>query len=198
MTEPSELRRDLPIFEIYSGAHGSRIEIHPWFYAGGHQYLGTTRVLPPGTGKAPAHVHPGITQHSLLLSGPQARYRSGHRSKLLTPDEIATIPPGTPHVDPYNASDHPIVVRTLYSPGPVWFMLFGKTLGHAIRDGTTNSHNELPFLHLLMMLGTPGSVTFAATIPIPLQRHVLLPLATRIARRRGYAPAVGLRAHIFR
>ncbi|BEK96000.1 hypothetical protein [Nocardia seriolae] len=74
---------------------------------------------------------------------------------------------------------------------------FGRTHGQALRDGNTNSQQELRFLHLLSMLGAPGSVTYAAAIPRVVQRRILLPLATRLARRHGYAPAAGLRAHIF-
>ncbi|WP_067821348.1 cupin domain-containing protein [Nocardia inohanensis] len=198
MPSHSELRRDLPMFEIYSGANGARVELHPWFFVAGKQYLGLTRVLPPGTGRGPAHVHTGTVQHSFLLAGESARYRCGRRTGRLKVGEPLIIPSGTPHVDPYNDTGQPIVVRTLYSPGPVWLLSFGKTLGQSIRDGKVNSQQELHFLHLLMMLGTPGSVTFAATIPVAFQQRVLLPLAGRIARRRGYGQAAGLRAHIFR
>ncbi|MFC9993901.1 cupin domain-containing protein [Nocardia sp. NPDC127526] len=198
MTSSSELHRDLPIYEIYTGPNGARIELHPWFFAAGRQYLGLTRILPPHTGKSPAHIHPGITQHSLLLAGPRARYRLGWRTALLKTGESVTVPPGKPHIDPYNDSDTPIVVRTLYSPGPVWMLSYGKTLGQALRDGNVNSQQELHLPQLLLMLGTPGSTTFAATLPLPLQRRLLLPLATRFARRRGYSPAAGLRDHILR
>ncbi|WP_067708957.1 cupin domain-containing protein [Nocardia yamanashiensis] len=198
MPTRAELRRDLPIFEIYAGANGARVELHPWFFVEGRQYLGLTRVLPPGTGKGPAHIHLGTTQHSFLLDGDSARYRCGHKGGRLTKDEVLTVEPGAPHIDPYNDTDRPIVVRTLYTPGPVWLMSFGKTLGQAIRDGKVNAQQELRLLHLLMMLGTTGSVTYAATLPITVQQRVLLPLAGRLARRRGYAPAAGLRAHIFR
>ena len=198
MTGEGALRRDLPIFEIYSGADGARIEIHPWFFVGGRQYLGITRVLAPGTGRAPAHVHTGITQRSFLLAGSQARIRHGGRTRTLRLGDEVIVPPGEPHTDPYNDSGRPIVVRTLYSPGPVWLLSFGRTLGQAIRDGNVNSQQELHLPHLLMMLGTPGSVTFAAAIPLTVQRRILLPLTARMARRRGYAPAAGLRDHIFR
>lgn len=198
MPTRDELQRDLPIFEIYSGAGGARVELHPWFFVEGRQYLGLTRVLPPGTGKGPAHRHLGTTQHSFLLDGDGARYRRGRRTGRLAQGDVLTVDPGVPHVDPYNDGDRPLVVRTLYTPGPVWLMSFGKTLGHAIRDGKVNSQQELRLAHLLLMLGTPGSVTYAAAIPIAVQRRVLLPLAGRVARRRGYAPAAGLRAHIFR
>ncbi|QLY28270.1 cupin domain-containing protein [Nocardia huaxiensis] len=198
MTTTSELRRDLPIFEIYTGANGDRIELHPWFFVAGKQYLGLTRILPPGTGKGPAHVHTGITQYSFLLAGPSARYRRGLRAGTLKTGDALVIPPGAAHVDPYNDTDEPVVVRTVYTPGPVWLMSYGKTLGQAVRDGNVNAQHELRPAHLLLMLGTPGSVTFAARVPLALQRRVMLPLATRIARRRGYAPAAGLRGHIFR
>ncbi|BEK96001.1 hypothetical protein [Nocardia seriolae] len=111
-----ELRRDLPVFEIYSGPNGARLEIHPWFFADGHQYLGITRILPPHTGKGPAHTHTGITQHCFLLDGDRARCRRSLRSATLTTDDTLMIPPGVAHIDPYNDTDHPIVVRTLYSP----------------------------------------------------------------------------------
>ncbi|MEC3956421.1 cupin domain-containing protein [Nocardia sp. CDC153] len=198
MTSVPDFPLDLPIFEIYSGADGARIEIHPWFFVEGRQYLGVTRVLPPGTGKGPAHIHLGTTQYCLLLEGARARFRRGRRSGILEPGEVLTIPADTPHVDPYNDSDQPIVLRTLYTPGPVWLLAFGRTLGQAIRDRQTNGQQELRLLHLLMMLGTPGSVTYAASIPVPVQRRLLLPLATRVAKQRGYRPAAGLRDHIFR
>ncbi|RMI30111.1 cupin domain-containing protein [Nocardia stercoris] len=197
MTSEIELRRDLPVFEIYAGANGARLEIHPWFFVAGRQYLGTTRVLPPGTGKAPAHIHVGITQHSFLLAGERATYRLGRRTRTLAPGDDLIVEPGVPHTDPYNDSDQPIVVRSLYSPGPVWLLAFARTLGQALRDGKVDAHQELRLPHLLLMLGSPGSVTFAAGIPLPVQRRILLPVATRLARRRGYAPAAGLRDHIF-
>jgi hypothetical protein len=190
------LCRDLPIFENYSGANGARVELHPWFYIDGRQYLGLTRVLPPGTGRAPAHMHT-VTQRSVLLRGTAARFRRGGRPGTLTAGEEVIIPPGLRHVDPYNDTGEPIVVRTLYSPGPVWLLSYGRMLGRAIRDGRVGAQQELPLLHLLLMLGSPGSVTRAAFVPAALQRHVLLPLAGRLARRRGYAPTEGLREHIF-
>ncbi|MEV6431661.1 cupin domain-containing protein [Nocardia sp. NPDC051463] len=198
MTSDGDLRRDLPIFEIYVGRGGARLEIHPWFFVAGRQYLGMTRVLPPGTGRAPTHVHTGVVQRSFLLAGAQAGYRNGGRTRTLSPGDDMIIEPGVPHTDPYNDTDAPIVVRSLYSPGPVWLLSFARTLGQALRDGKVNSQQELHLPHLLMMLGTPGSVTFAAGIPLGVQRRILLPAATRFAKHRGHAPAAGLRAHIFR
>ncbi|MGS2810625.1 cupin domain-containing protein [Nocardia sp. MW-W600-9] len=197
MTRDGELRRDLPIFEIYAGEGGARLEIHPWFFVAGRQYLGMTRVLPPGTGRGPAHVHTGVVQRSFLLAGAQAGFRTGGRTRRLAPGDDLIVEPGVPHIDPYNDTDAPIVVRSLYTPGPVWLLSYARTLGQALRDGNVNSQQELRLPHLLMMLGTPGSVTFAARIPLGVQRRILLPAATRFAQHRGHAPAAGLRPHIF-
>ncbi|SHN48100.1 cupin domain-containing protein [Cryptosporangium aurantiacum] len=190
----NRLDRDLPVFEFYTDrASGARLELHPWFSAGGRQYLGFTRLLPPRTGRAPAHVHPGVEQRSLLLDGTAARYRRSGRGGLLRPGDDVVIPPGVRHTDPYNHTDEPIVVRSLFSPGPVSLLSHSRTLGRAIRDGNVNDQQELPLPHLLAVLAQPGSVTFAAGLPVGLQRRVLLPLAAAVARRKGYRPAPGLR-----
>jgi mannose-6-phosphate isomerase-like protein (cupin superfamily) len=190
----SPFDRDPPVFEFYTErSSGARLELHPWFYADGRQFLGFTRVLPPHTGKAPAHVHPGVTQHAVLLDGGMARYRRGRRDGVLREGEELVIPPGVPHVDPYNDSDEPVTVRSVFSPGPVPLLGHSRTLGQAIRDGKVNAQQELPLPHLLLMLAQPGSVIFAAGLPVGLQRRVLLPLAAAIARRMGYRPAAGLR-----
>ncbi|GAA3391717.1 cupin domain-containing protein [Cryptosporangium minutisporangium] len=185
----------LPVYEFFTDRDsGARLELHPWFYAGGRQYLGYTRVLPPHTGKAPAHVHPGVAQHSLLLDGAGARYRRAGRGGVLRAGEKLVIGPGVRHTDPYNDGDQPITVRSLFSPGPVALLSYGRTLGRAIRDGEVNGQQELPLPHLLLMLAETGSVTFAAGVPVVLQRRVLLPLAAAVVRRRGYRPAPGLRS----
>ncbi len=189
----SSLMGELPVYEIYSEpGSGARLELHPWFYLDGHQYLGFTRVLPPRTGRGPSHVHPGVEQRSVLLDGGAAVYRSGGRRRVLAPGEELTIPPGRPHVDPFNDGDQPVTVRSVFTPGPVSLLAYGRTLGQAIRDGKTNAQQELPLPHLLLMLAQPDSVIFAAGPPVGVQRHVLRLLAP-LFRWRGYRPAAGLR-----
>jgi hypothetical protein len=184
---------ELPVFEIYTDpGSGARLELHPWFYRGGRQYLGFTRVLPPHTGRAPAHVHPGVEQRCLLLDGVTARYRLGRRRGVLAAGDELVIPPGRPHVDPFNATGAPVTVRSLYSPGPVSLLAYGRTLGQAIRDRRTNAQQELPLPHLLLMLAQPDSVILAAGLPSGPQRR-LLRLAAPALLRRGYRPAAGLR-----
>lgn len=195
----SPLTGELPVFEFYTEpGSGARLELHPWFYLGGRQYLGFTRVLPPHTGQAPAHVHRGVEQRSVLLDGGVARYRLGRRGGVLTEGDELVTPPGRPHVDLYNDSDQPITVRSVFSPGPVSLLALSRTLGQAIRDGKVNAQQELPLPHLLLILAQPGSVTFAAGLPVGLQRHVLLPLVAAVVQRRGYRPAAGLRGHTAR
>lgn len=191
----SRLTGEPPVYEIYTEpGGGARLELHPWFYLEGRQYLGVTRVLPPHTGRGPIHVHPGVEQRSVLLDGDAARYRLGfpRRGRVLAPGEELIIPPRRPHVDPFNDGDEPITVRSVFTPGPVSLLAYGRTLGQAIRDGKTNAQQELPLPHLLAMLAQPDSVIFAAGLPIGVQRHVLRLIAPAL-RRKGYHPAAGLR-----
>jgi hypothetical protein len=189
----SAITGELPVFEFYTErASGARLELHPWFYLAGRQYLGFTRVLPPHTGHGPIHVHPGVEQRSVLLDGGPARYRLGGRGHVLTAGDEVIIPPGRPHIDPFNAGDQAVTVRSVFSPGPVSLLTYCRTLGQALRDGKTNAQQELPLPHLLLMLAQPNSVIFAAGLPVGLQRHVLR-LVTPVLRQRGYRPAAGLR-----
>jgi quercetin dioxygenase-like cupin family protein len=191
----NQLTGDLPVYEIYTEpGSGTRLDLHPWFYLDGRQYLGFTRVLPPHTGRGPSHVHPGVRQRSVVLDGGPARYRLGFsgRARILALGEELTVPPGRPHVDPFNDGDQPITVRSVFSPGPVSLLAFGRTLGQAIRDGQVNAQQELPLPHLLLMLAQADSVIFAAGLPVGVQRHVLR-LVTPLLRRRGYRPAAGLK-----
>lgn len=183
----------LPIFEIYvESATGARLEMHPWFYDEGRQYLGLTRVLPPHTGRGRAHRHPGIEQRTVLLEGASARYRCGGQDGILGTREELAIPAGTPHIDPYNDSDEPITVRTLFSPGPMHVVVLGRTHGQALRDQCVDSQQELTLPHLISVLAERDSCTYAAGLPIGLQR-MLLPVAAVLARHRGYRPARGFR-----
>jgi quercetin dioxygenase-like cupin family protein len=184
---------ELPVLEFYTEpGSGARLELHPWFYRGGRQYLGFTRVLPPRTGRGPAHVHPGVEQRCVLLAGGAARYRLGGRDRVLPAGEELVIPPGRPHVDLFNDADQPVTVRSLFSPGPVSLLAYGRTLGQAIRDGKANAQQELPLPHLPLMLAQPDSAILAAGLPAGPQRQ-LLRLAAPLLRRRGYRPAPGLR-----
>lgn len=183
---------DLPVYEFYTRRDGARLELHPWFYADGREYLGITRVLPPGTGRGPAHVHPGVEQRSLVLNGGTARYRLGGRLGLLAAGEELVIPPGRPHVDPFNPGGHPVTVRSVFTPGPVALLAYGRTLGQALRDGSVNAQQELPLPHLLLMLAQPRSPILAARLPPALQRPALRLLAPLLSHL-GYHPAPGLR-----
>jgi mannose-6-phosphate isomerase-like protein (cupin superfamily) len=183
---------DLPVYEFYTRQDGARLDLHPWFYLSGREYLGFTRALPPRTGRGPAHVHPGVEQRSVVLDGGTARYRLGGRTGLLAAGDELVVPPGRPHVDPFNASSQPVTVRAVFSPGPVSLLAYGRTLGQALRDGAVNAQQELPLAHLLLMLAQPDSAILAAGLPPTLQRHLLRLLAP-VLRKRGYRPAAGFR-----
>jgi hypothetical protein len=74
----------------------------------------------------------------------------------------------------------------------VSLLAYGRTLGHALRDGAVNAQQELPLPHLLLMLAQPDTAILAAGLPAAAQRPALRLLAPAL-RRRGYQPAAGLR-----
>jgi quercetin dioxygenase-like cupin family protein len=181
----------LNVFEIYThDDSGARIDTHPWFYRDGQQLFGWTRIFPPHTGRFAAHRHEDVEQRTTVSFG-AARYRIGREWRELEPGEELVIPPGTPHVDPYNDTDGALELTTLFSPGPMYLFHYARTLGQAIRDGNVTHQQEFKLLHLMVMLAQPGAETYAAGPPIALQRFVVIPLMAALGRLRGYRPAYG-------
>lgn len=181
----------LPVFEIYTHKEsGARIETHPWVHRDGRQMIGFTRIYPPRTGKGPAHVHSDNEQRNVVRFG-IARYRIGKESGELGPGEELVIPPGAPHVDPFNDTDEALQMTTFFSPGSAWMTMFGRTHAQAIRDGNVDPQQQLKPLHLMLMLNQPGGTTFAAGLPIGVQRRLVIPLLAAVGRWKGYRPAYG-------
>lgn len=142
----------LPVFEIYTHKDsGAQIETHPWGHRDGRQMIGFTRTYPPRTGKGPAHVHSDNEQRNIVRFG-IARYRIGKETGELGPGDELVIPPGTPHVDPYNDTDEALQMTTFFSPGSAWMVMFGRTLAQAIRDGNVDQQQQLKPLHLMVMM----------------------------------------------
>lgn len=154
----------------------------------GHGVLSYNRVMPPGTGRAVAHVHLDFDQRFTVLTG-HARYDvDGLPSALAAGDEIF-LPRGTVHVDPYPDGAEPLVVRNVGDPEVAGARDYVRALGRAIRDGKTNAQDEFRFLHLMVVLRAGRSKSFVAGPPIALQRCAI-PLLAAVGRAFGYRATV--------
>lgn len=183
-------RRPFPVMEHFvEPDSGSRIELHAFRQEAGRSVVSYSRTLPPGTGRFGAHLHLDFEERWLVYSG-RASFREGRRRGTLEPGETWTVPPGAPHVDPYNEADEPLELLSIITPPSRFAFIYGRTLGQGLVAGTLTGQQQLTTLQLMAVLHATRGETFAAGPPIVIQRHVVIPLLGRLARLRGVRPAV--------
>jgi mannose-6-phosphate isomerase-like protein (cupin superfamily) len=81
----------------------------------GHGVLAYVRLMPPGTGRAVAHVHLNFDQRFTVLSG-HAHYQADGRPGALAPGEEIFLPRGSPHIDPYPEGNELLTLRNVGQP----------------------------------------------------------------------------------
>ena len=147
---------------------------------------------PPGSPTAliQPHLHSGWTEEFQVVSG-EARYRLGREERSLKAGEGAILPPGVPHLHPWNAGAEPLTVRqttTFAEPDP-------EAIGDTIRafamlfwlanEGKVDAHGRPDPLQGALILRTlHRHGGYQASPPVPIQRLLVAVLA-RIAERRG-------------
>jgi mannose-6-phosphate isomerase-like protein (cupin superfamily) len=179
-------RRSFPITETFRDPNGEgRVTLHAFRREGDRSVLSHARTLPPGTGRFAAHRHLDYEEQWLVYSG-TAGYKQGRERGTLVAGEKLILPPGTPHVDPYNDSDEPLELLGLISPPNSFTFHYGRTHGDALRAGRVNGQQQLTPLHLMLVLRETRAGTYAAGPPIPIQRLLVIPLLAALARLRGY------------
>jgi mannose-6-phosphate isomerase-like protein (cupin superfamily) len=142
------------------------------------------RLMPPGTGRGQAHVHRDFEQRFEVVSG-VATFALDGDERTLSAGESAEIPLGVAHVDPFNASDEPVVVRNVVYPAGGFVDVYVASWGHALEAGRLDDQDEFTFLGLATMLAEAGGDSWAAGPPIALQKLAIRPAAA-IGRRRGH------------
>lgn len=148
------------------------------------------RLVPPGKGRTPAHVHEDLGQRFEILGG-RARWWGDGEWQEGGPGAIADFRPGVAHVDPYSAGPEPLRWRQTIDPLPEPFVtVYFATLGGLIASGRTNRHGDLPSLSVLSVLHATKGRSWDARTPRALQR-VAIPAGAALARLLGRQAVTG-------
>jgi mannose-6-phosphate isomerase-like protein (cupin superfamily) len=162
---------------------GSRLEVVSTAREGG-QVLTVDRLLKPHTGKAGAHRHLDFQHRFEVLQGRMEIAVDGEERSHGAGESVA-VPVGTPHVDPWNASDEDVLFRTQFEPVPDFVEAFTEVFGHLLGEGRTDDQDFVPNPELFVVLHATRGQSYAVGSPIWLQRAILPALAW-LGRRRGY------------
>lgn len=144
------------------------------------------RLMRPHTGKADAHVHLDYVESFEILEGTATTELDG-RTVTAGPGERVEVPPGTPHRNPYNATDSDLRLRHTASPGGAFAEAFVSSLGHHMENDTVNAQGEFSNLQLFVVLHGTGARSYRARIPVALQKPVIA-LGAALGRARGLRP----------
>jgi hypothetical protein len=107
--------------------------------------------------------------------------------RRLQPGDRLEIAAGTRHQDPYNEAAEPLVVRWTIEPVTEFIRGFLDAYAHLLARDELNDQDEFPMLQLFVILRATRAQSYAANLPIGLQR-VSLPLLAAIGQLRGYRP----------
>ena len=146
--------------------------------------LDLRRRLKPGTGRALGHVHLDYLERFVVEEG-EATAKIGGNTVTLGPGEELVVPRDAPHVNAYNAGTRDLVLRHVFEPPSDFALAYVETLMELMEAGRTDRQGELPVVATFAIGHATRTQTYAAGIPRPLQRRVLLPLGARLAPRLG-------------
>jgi mannose-6-phosphate isomerase-like protein (cupin superfamily) len=159
---------------------GTRLEIREL----SPERLSFERRYPPATGRAQAHLHLDFTQRWEVASGMVTVAVDGE-ARRLEPGQSMDLPVGTKHQDPYNESPTEAVVRWRIEPVTAFIEAFLNSYAYLLREDQLNAQDEFPTLQLFVILSETQAQSYAASLPVGLQRATL-PLLGAIGRLRGY------------
>jgi hypothetical protein len=145
------------------------------------------RRYPPGTGRADPHLHLDFTQGWEVASGTATIAVDGDVRRL-QPGDSVDIATGTRHQDPYNEGTEPLVVRWRIEPVTEFIHGFLNAYVHLLVRDELNEQDEFPMLQLFVILRATKAQSYAANLPIALQR-LTLPLLAAAGRMRGFKPS---------
>jgi mannose-6-phosphate isomerase-like protein (cupin superfamily) len=170
--------------DVYTNARtGTRVEIEEV----SDQGLAFERRYPPGTGKADAHLHLDLVQSWTVVSGTATATLDGTSRRLGAGEELR-IDKRIKHQDPYNESHEELRVRWQIEPVTEFIHCFMDAYSYLLTRDRLNDQDEFPDLQLFVILHATSAQSYAANLPIGLQRAAL-PLLALIGRLRGYRPS---------
>lgn len=141
----------------------------------------------PGGFVAAAHVHPNQEERFEVVSG-RLRIRIDGEERLLSPGDVAVIPPGRPHVW-WNAGEEVVHVVGEFRPALRTEMFFETFFGLAT-DGKTNRKGLPNPLRLAVLMREYEDELQLARPPLRAQKVLFGPLAAvgRLLGYRGWYP----------
>ncbi|MFN2615962.1 MAG: cupin domain-containing protein [Thermoleophilaceae bacterium] len=153
--------------------------------ADGGDVLELRRRSKPSKGKVVPHVHLDYREHFVIEDG-AATARLGRRTVALGPGDEFDVAVSESHVNPYNESNADLVYRHSFEPASDFALGYVETLGHLMREGRVDGQDEVPLPAAFAVANATRSRTYASIAPHGLQRGLLFPLGTLLARVRGY------------
>jgi mannose-6-phosphate isomerase-like protein (cupin superfamily) len=142
----------------------------------------------PHSGKAGPHRHLDYEERYEILEGRARAKVDGTEHELAAGDELV-IPRGAAHLNPYNDTDAPMRFRQTIEPSLPFADIYLATAGDALERGRLTKQDELPLPAVFLVIAASGGQSYAAGIPIALQK-AMLPLLKLVGRARGYRAIV--------
>ena len=170
----------------------------PVAQAGNHD-LSVLRLFRPGMGRVRSHVHLDFAEHFIVLRGKARAELDGEPCELTAAAEdlrsTLYLPPGLPHVNPYNADSTDLVVAQTFEPATEGARSYIETLAEVLNDGRDHD-GELPWEVVLAIGDLTDERTYFAPVgaggswdrgwSFTLQRKVALPIGRRLAALRRF------------
>lgn len=169
--------------------------VRVWFPMCPGDRLVWERFMPPGTGKATAHVHLDGSERFEVVSGTVSVSIYGVE-RTLSPGDVVDLRASTPHRDPWNDGDQPAIIRRELAHASTYAIAHASTYLAALAAGGVDPQDELPSIQLALLRWRTSGRTFQAAWPPRLQR-LADPILAALARVRGHgitdppAPASG-------
>ena len=155
------------------------------------------RRLAWGMGRFPTHVHLDFAERFIVTEGAAIAEFDGDQLRLTADPSRSTlyIPPGVPHVNPYNDDTDNLEFRQSFIHPTEGSRTYVETLAAVVADGC-DADGELPW-PLILAIGditrdrtylTPVSKRARRTdaLSFTLQRRILLPIGNLVAGLRDY------------
>jgi mannose-6-phosphate isomerase-like protein (cupin superfamily) len=142
-------------------------------------------VLKPHTGKAVPHAHLDFVERFVVEAGNAVARVAGAPLELAARERLE-IPVGARHVNPYNVGTKDLIMRHAVEPATDFTLGFFETLGYLMRAGRVDRQGQTPLAAAFAVAHATRSQTYAAALPRWLQRRMLFPIGTWLARLRHY------------
>lgn len=158
---------------------------------------GVTRLLKQDMGRLPAHVHLDFAERFEVTTGVARAELDGDELRLTSEPSRSTlyVPPGVPHVNPYNEERTELVFSQSFIPGTDGTRSYVETLAAVLYEGR-DEDGELPWPLILAVADVTRDRTYLTPVSrrarrgnawcFALQRRFMLPVGRVVAGTRDF------------